>query len=104
VTAVCPSKQAFVVGGKEKINVTGFSFGEGKTMSGVVSASNCCRLRQRLQPALIGSSPMGMAPSSIHHVLGIGEPTEVPPIIRGVEMTLPITLFRRSSCWPGFNV
>ena len=87
----CMSQQAgFCSWGKRKINVTGLSFGEGKSMSGVVSASYCCRLRQRLQLALIGSSPTAMAPSP-NSRLGIGEPTEVPLIIRGVDMTLPIT-------------
>ena len=70
-------------------NVTGLSFGEGKSMTGVVSASNCCRLRQQLQLALIGSSPRAMAPSP-NSRLGISDPTEVRLIIRGVDMTLPI--------------
>jgi hypothetical protein len=70
------SQQAgFCSWGKSKINVTGLSFGEGKSMTGAVSASNCCGLQLRL--ALIGSSPTAVALSPKSR-LGISDPTEVP--------------------------
>ena len=72
------SQQAgFCSWGKSKINVTGLSFGEGKSMTGAVSASNCCGLHQQLRLALIGSSPTAVVLSPKSR-LGISDPTEVP--------------------------